>query len=144
VVQPHIIASGQDYNSSASRGINMKWEFVLHENEKYLEVITEEVADKKSSLGMAKEISIKMRQNRVLKVLIDHSHLEGVTGEIIDIYNRPKLFSIIGMMLNIKIAEIIRPEHVNHFRFLETVFINNGFTIVIYQDRKPALEWLLK
>jgi hypothetical protein len=120
----------------------MRWEIVFHSAEKYLEVITEGMADKEGSLGMAKEITEKMREKKILKVLIDHSKLEGVTGEITDIYYRPKILKLIGTMLNIKIAEIIRPEHYAHFRFFETVCINNGYKLSIFQDRKQAVEWL--
>jgi hypothetical protein len=122
----------------------MKWKFIYHNTDRYLEVTTEGIADKNGSLDMAKEVTKKMRQNKILKVLIDHSRLEGVTGEIIDIYDRPKIFSIIGMLFKIKIAEIILPEHKNHFNFLETVCINRGYIFSIFQDKKSALEWLLK
>jgi hypothetical protein len=93
---------------------------------------------------MAKIITETMRQNRITRVLIDHRKIEGVSGGIIDIYDRPKLLKVIGIILGIKIAEVIKPEHKKHFGFFETVCINQGFKILIFQERLPALEWLLK
>ncbi|MCW8850484.1 MAG: hypothetical protein OQJ81_10940 [Melioribacteraceae bacterium] len=60
-----------------------------------------------------------------------------------EVYDRPKLFKLIGVILGIKIAEIIKPDHLNHFRFLRTVCINSGFSFAIFYDRENALEWLL-
>jgi hypothetical protein len=122
----------------------MEWEIRIHNEEKYIEVITKGVADKDGSLNMAKIITETMRQRRITKVLIDHRNIESVSGEIIEIYDRPKLLKMIGIILGVKIAEIIKPDHMKHFSFFETVCINQGFRISIFQEKLPALEWLLK
>jgi hypothetical protein len=125
-------------------GMKMEWEVRIHNEEKYIEVITKGAADKDGSLNMAKIITETMRQNRITKVLIDHRNIESVSGETIDIYDRPKLLRVVGIILGIKIAEVIKREHTKHFSFFETVCINQGFKISIFQDSLPALEWLLK
>ena len=122
----------------------MEYEIRIYNEEKYIEVVTKGVADNDSSLSMAKTIKEKMQQHRITRALIDHRNIESVSGKIIEIYDRPKLFRIIGVVLNIKIAEIIKPDHVKHFSFFETVCINQGFKISIFQEKLPALEWLLK
>jgi len=122
----------------------MEWEIRIHNEEKYVEVITKGVADKDGSLNMAKIITETMQQNRITKVLIDHRNIESVSGEIIEIYDRPKLLRIIGIILGVKIAEIIKPDYMKHFSFFETVCINQGFKISIFQEYSPAIEWLLK
>lgn len=122
----------------------MEWEIRMHHEEKYMEVITTGVADKDSSLNMAKIIKETMQQHRITKALIDHRNIEKVSGEIIEIYDRPKLFTIIGVIFDVKIAEIIKPDHVKHFRFFETVCLNQGFKVSIFQEPSPALEWLLR
>jgi hypothetical protein len=122
----------------------MEYEIRLHNEEKYIEVITSGIADKDGSLNMAKIIKETMQLHRITKVLIDHRNIERVSGETIEIYDRPKLLRIIGVIWNIKIAEIIKPDHVKHFSFFETVCINQGFKISIFQEKLPALEWLLK
>jgi hypothetical protein len=125
-------------------GIKMEWEIRIQAEEKYLEVITHGVADQESSLQMAKNLTETMRQKRITRVLIDHRQLENVSGGTIEIYQRPKLFSLIGLIFGVKIAEIIKPEHLAHFRFFETVSRNQGFRISIFQDKSLALEWLLQ
>ena len=60
-----------------------------------------------------------------------------------DIYDRPRLFRLIEVLLGIKVAEIINPDHIEHFRFLETVCVNRGFIFSIFYDKQTALDWLL-
>ncbi len=122
----------------------MEYEISVHDVEGYIEVVTKGVADTEGSLGMAKAIKEIMQQHRMKRVLIDHRNIESVSGRIIEIYDRPKIFRVIGVILNIRIAEIIKPDHVKHFSFFETVAFNQGFKISIFQEKLPALEWLLK
>ena len=126
----------------------MEWKIEIYNEgnykDRFIEVITSGIADKDGSLNMAKAIANTMRTNRITKALIDHHNLESVTGDTLDIYNRPKLFGIIGAILRIKIAEIIKPEHIEHFRFFETVCRNKGYQIYVFQDREKALSWLFE
>ncbi len=121
----------------------MQWDVIIHDDLQYAEIITSGIADKEGSLSMAQHIAETMKRQRITKVLVDHSKIESVSGTITDIYDRPKVFRIIGVLLRIKIAEIVRSEHEPHFRFLETVCINRGYKFSIFQDRKTALKWLL-
>lgn len=93
---------------------------------------------------MAKAITETMRQQRLTRVLIDHRQIDSVSGGTLEIFKRPPLLSLIGIILGVKIAEIIQPEHLEHFRFFETVCLNQGFRISIFQEKPPALEWLLR
>jgi hypothetical protein len=122
----------------------MKWDIIINDQNKYVEVITSGIADKDGSLNMAKAITHAMKTNRITKALIDHRNVESVHGNIADIYERPRLFRIIGIILRIKIAEIIKSEHLEHFKFLETVSVNQGYRMSIFQDREKALAWLLE
>ena len=122
----------------------MEWETMIHNEQKYLEIVTKGVADKESSLEMAKVISQSMRRHKLTKVLIDQRNVTKVMGRITDVYQRPKMFRLIGMILDIKVAEVIDPAHVEHFNFLETVCINNGFKFSVFFDKSSALKWLLK
>jgi hypothetical protein len=122
----------------------MEWDIVINDQNRYVEVITSGIADKDGSLSMVKAITHTMKTNRITKALIDHRNVECVTGNIVDIYNRPKLFRIIGIILRIKIAEIIKSEHLEHFKFLETVSVNQGYRMSTFQDREKALAWLLE
>lgn len=119
----------------------MVWKITKHRN--YLEISTKGTADKDSSIAMAKAITNEMRENRMKRALVDHSHLESVTGNVFDIYERPNTFKLIGAIMGIRIGEIVKPEHREHFKFLETVCVNQGFQFSVFHDRDQALRWLL-
>ena len=121
----------------------MEWEIIIHNDDKYVEIVTRGFLDKDSSMEMAKTIAETMRHHRFKKALIDHRNISNVSGEITDIYNRPKLLRIVVSSLGLRIAEIINPDHSEHFRFLETVMKNQGYIFSIFYERQKALEWLL-
>jgi hypothetical protein len=121
----------------------MEWELMVHKEGRYIEIITKGVADYDGSLSMAKNITETMSANRMTKVLIDHRNITGFSGKTIEIYDRPKALKLVGLILGVKIAEIIRPEHIEHFRFFETVCRNQGFRMSIFQEKTEALQWLL-
>lgn len=121
----------------------MEWTITLNEENQYAEVVTAGVANKNGTIEMAKEISKVLSEAKIKKLLIDHSHIRAVTGEILDIYQRPKEFKEIGMIPGIKVAEVVKADHKAFFRFLETVCINRGFFFLTFDDRKSALKWLL-
>jgi hypothetical protein len=119
----------------------MECEFAIHKN--YIEISTKGNADKDSSMAMAKAITYEMRNNKIKRVLIDHSNLDSVIGSVFDIYERPKILRIIGAILGIRVAEIVKPEHREHFKFLETVFVNQGYQFQIFIKKDQAIKWLL-
>jgi hypothetical protein len=119
----------------------MEWKFVVYKN--YIEISTNGIADKDSSIAMAKAITEQMRKNKIKRAIIDHGKLDSVTGSVFDVYERPKILRIIGAILGIKIAEIIKPEHREHFKFLETVCLNQGFQLQVFGDKEQAIKWLL-
>ena len=121
----------------------MEWNIVIHEKIGYVEVITRGIADTDGSMNMARAIAYTMRTHRMTKVLIDHGNIEGVAGTTIDIYDRPTMFILIGILLSIKIAEIINPEQWEHFQFFETVCRNRGYQLSVFEDKDKALKWLL-
>jgi hypothetical protein len=122
---------------------NMQWDIILHEEDGYVEIVTRGIADRDASLGMAKAIMETMRSNRMTRALIDHRAVESVVSTPVDIYSRPKIFRLIGTLLRIKIAEVINPEHEEHFKFLETVCINQGYRFSVFYEKDKALVWLL-
>jgi hypothetical protein len=119
----------------------MDWELTINNN--FIEISTRGIADKERSIVMAKAITDVMKKNRMKRVLIDHSQLKSVTGNVFEIYERPKIIKIIGAVLGIRIAEIVKIDHREHFKFLETVCINQGFQFQIFFKRDQAIKWLL-
>ncbi|MBN1472448.1 MAG: hypothetical protein JW925_11760 [Syntrophaceae bacterium] len=121
----------------------MEWDIVINDEHKCIEVVTRGIADKDSSLVLAKDVINKLNATQFKKVLVDHRNLEKAIGKIIDIYERPKLYKEHGVKLGTKLALIIKPEHSEVYEFLETVCVNQGFLVSIFQDKEKALAWLI-
>jgi hypothetical protein len=121
----------------------MELEITIHAEHKFIEFVSRGVLDNESSMDMARTIAETMRHHRVTKAIIDHRNVTYVSGKVIEVYERPKLFRLLGIILGIKIAEIIKPEDLEHFKFLETVCLNSGYKFSVFYDRIKALEWLL-
>jgi hypothetical protein len=122
----------------------MEWTISLGEDKHYAEVVTSGIADNDGSLAMVKAISTALSETNIKRVLIDHRNISKVSGGIVDVYNRPKAFEEIGVFQDIKVAEVVKPEHRKFFDFLETVCVNRGYDFSIFEDETDALEWLLK
>ncbi len=120
----------------------MEWEITIKANDRYVEIVTNGVADYESSMQMAKAIAETMRHHRITNALIDHRNIKSTSGSVLEVIERPKLFRIIGLILGIKIAAIVHPDHTDHFKFLETVCVNQGFKYSVFYDKSSALEWL--
>lgn len=121
----------------------MEWTITLNEESQYAEIVTSGIADRDGSLAMAKAISIALSKTKIKKMLIDHRNISTVSGSTTEIYSRPKEFKEIGVIQDIKVAEVVKPEHKAFFNFLETVCVNRAYRFSIFDDRKSALEWLL-
>lgn len=122
----------------------MEWAITLNEEKQYVEIVTRGVADREGSLRMAKAISTALQKMKIEKILIDHRNISEVSGSTLEIYKRPTDFNEIGVMQNVKIVEVVKPEYKEFFSFLETVCVNFGYIFSIFHDRNSALEWLLK
>ena len=122
----------------------MEWTITLHEEKLYAAVVTKGIADKDGSLAMVQAIAAAVSESKIKRALIDHRNISKVSGGAADVYNRPKEFEKMGVFPNIKVAEIVKPEHKKFFDFLETVCVNRGYTFSIFGDEKAALEWLLQ
>lgn len=120
----------------------MEWSIVVNEEHQCVEVVTRGIADKDSSLNMAKAILNETKTCQLKKILIDHRNLEHVTGSTMEIYERPKLLKESGAVPGVKIALIVKPEHWEHFKFFETVCVNQGLLFSLFQDKEKAMAWL--
>ncbi len=121
----------------------MEWNITAHDERGYVEVITSGVADGEGSLKMAAALAETMQAHRCKKALIDHRKVEFIIGDTKSFNNRPQAFREADPNMGIMIAEIIRREHVGHFEYLKTIFVQLGHTVSVFQDRDKALTWLL-
>jgi hypothetical protein len=126
------------------RSDDMQWKVTFHPEDKYAEIVTSGKADKEGSMEMVRELISELSQKNYFRALVDHSHLESVSGSITDVYYRPKETADMGAVRTVRIAEIIRREHEEHFKFLEVVFKNRGMNMEMFFDRESALRWLLQ
>lgn len=121
----------------------MEWTTAINEENQYIEVATSGIADSNGSLEMAKAIPLALRNYKFKKILIDHRNITSVSGKVVDVYSRQKQFENIGVIHGIKIAEVIKPEHADFFKFFELVCTNRGYLFSIFNERESALDWLL-
>ena len=122
----------------------MEWTNSFLPDEQVVVIKTSGIADGPGSLEMAKSIATTMQQYKTSRCLIDHSALVAVAGNSSDIYYRPPAISKTGIPSGVKIAELVKPEHKEHFGFLEFVCRENGFDFRVFEEREPAIKWLTK
>jgi hypothetical protein len=122
---------------------NMEWTIALNKEDQYAEILTSGVADRDGSIEMAKEISKILSKTKIKKLLIDHRNIRATSGKIVEIYQRPQEFKKIGVIQDIKVAEVVKADHKEFFHFLQTVCMNRGYKFFIFDDKKSALKWLL-
>lgn len=121
----------------------MEWNLVVHDKDRYVEVVTSGIVDSDGTIDMAQAIAQTMKSHRLTKALIDHRNVVSVIGSTLATHNRPKIFRFIGLTLGIKLAELIKPEHEYHFKFFETVCLDQGYKLSVFYDKDKALTWLL-
>ena len=94
-------------------------------------------------MKMAKALADAMRTHQMKKAIIDHRNVDYIIGNTAAFQDRPNAFSGAGPNLGIRIAEIIRPEHAGHFKYLETIFERMGHQVSVFRKKEEALTWLL-
>jgi len=122
----------------------MEWTTSFLPEQRIVVIKTQGVADEASTFEMSKSIPKAMAEHRTLRCLIDHSNIQSVSGDVSEIYNRPKKFLKIGIPFKIKIAEVVLPVYKAHFDFLEIVWRNRGFDFRVFYDQESAIQWLTK
>jgi hypothetical protein len=122
----------------------MEWTISFLSEQQIVVIQTRGVADEKSSLEMAKNISKAMMEYKATRCLIDHTAISSVSGSTIEIYSRPQELSEVGVHSEVMIAEVVLPTHKEHFGFLETVCRNRGFYFHTFDDQETAIQWLMK
>ena len=125
------------------KGESMEWTITVNEENQYVEVVTSGIADSDGSLNMAKAIPLAISNYKIKKILIDHRNITSASGRVADVYSRQKQFQDMGIVQGIKIAEIIKPEHTDFFKFFELVCKNRGYSFSVFNEKESALSWLL-
>ena len=122
----------------------MEWSIEIDKENKYAEIITRGVADQNGSRAMVGAITETMMKNQITKIIMDHRQISDVSGEIPEVRSRPRQLQEMGAVPDIKVAEVVKPEHEPFFSFLKIVFVNRGFQFAVFYDKETAIEWLKK
>jgi hypothetical protein len=120
----------------------MEWNITIEEEKQFAEIITRGIADEAGSRAMARDIAETMGRNQIRKLIIDQRNISAVTGDLGKVFARPKELQKMGIEEEIKVAEVVKPEHETFFKFLEIVFVNRGCQFSVFHDKKSAMEWL--
>lgn len=130
---------------SLSQETVMQWTMTHEAHLGLLIVRTAGTADEASTLEMIQALRAAMSQNQVTRCLIDHRAIAEVRGDTLAAYERPEAVrERHHPPRDLKIVEVVRPEHEEHFRFLETVFHNRGIDFTVLHDYDAALQILTK
>lgn len=120
----------------------MEWTLSYQPEHHLILVQTHGTADEAGSLAMSVAIKSLAEQHQVHDCLIDHRQLDGVAGNVFDVYDHPQKLQERGIRAQFRIAEVARPEHLEFFRFMETVFRNRGIDFMVFTDEAAARRWL--
>lgn len=91
--------------------------------------------------SMAGAVATLSRQTGCRKLLNDLRDAT-ISASTMEIYMLPRVVDREGLVSGIKRALLVR-ELVEEFRFLETVFINHGQQVRLFQDADDGVRWLL-
>jgi hypothetical protein len=89
-----------------------------------------------------KKISFTLKEHNCRKLLLDF-RAANIIAKTMDIFDRPKVYSNEGIEQSIK-AAILCKEINNDFRFYETVCLNRGWEVKIFDDYNISIDWLTK
>lgn len=83
--------------------------------------------------------------NFTVKILTDFSKVKRLSITVLEIYELPYVFKYFGLNQNLIKALVIskKSKNLEKLEFYETVFVNNCHRIKIFEERKPAFEWLI-
>lgn len=121
----------------------MKWEFCYHEDQNYLEVIISGPLSSRGLNQMAVERWNKLRELNCRKVLFDFTRITSMLATVA-IYHRPEETEKIGILRGNRIAAVVPDIYWKDFKFMETVYQNEGFDLNVFNNKEDALNYLTK
>ena len=120
----------------------MEWKVEYLAAENILYVKTKGILTSESANEMVKEIVSAVSRFQCKRQIIDH---RGTTFALTvsEYYQRPRINQEIGISRTWKIAMVFK-ELNQDTHFMETVFMNRGFTFRVFQDIDEAKAWISK
>jgi len=90
--------------------------------------------------NMAAEVSRCINENNCKRILNDMRHARPAKS-VVDIYNMPRLALKAGVVRVVRRALVVS-EPMSEYRFLETVFVNQGNIVQLFNNINDAKRWL--
>ncbi len=119
-------------------GINLKF----NEEAKYIEISVTGDFSLKTLKNITEEVIIYIKKYKCNYILNDLRNAT-LTESPLSVYSMPKIAIKAGIERKIKRAIIVN-ELASDYHFLETVFVNQGNIVKLFDDFNKAETWLLE
>lgn len=120
---------------------NMEINFVIKDEDKYLKIISTGFCD---NLVQLKEYVLALQEAAVssgqTRLLVEETHLE-YTLSTLDTYTSGCFLAQLSPKPK-KIAILCKTSSLNNAKFWETVAVNRGVNVRVFDDRVSAENWL--
>jgi len=91
--------------------------------------------------SLVRDASGQMMNGDHTRVFIDSTAQDQSTSTFGD-YRTVQMFMEISQGRRFRIVELVSPERVDNFKFLENVARNRGISFRVFDDQSEALTWL--
>lgn len=120
----------------------MPWEMSLDEANKILYVKTRGVLTAQDATEMRNEGAAIIKQQKLIRCLLDHSNLDDYVLQTLEIYNLPSRYRKLGISHAVKLAVIAQEKLRANIKFFEDVCRNNGYQVSMFFSEAEAVAWL--
>jgi len=118
----------------------MAYTVKFHEEPGYIQVNVEGELNLQTLKGMATDVAKLAQEQKCFSILNDLRNANPAKGAL-DIFSMPKTAKKAGVDITFRRALVVGNK-ADDFRFLETVFVNQGHQVMMFPDIAQALVWL--
>lgn len=119
----------------------MEWAFAFNEKLGIMEVDVSGEMTREELNAMAKANLDEVKKRNCFRCLLDYRKVSRNLG-ILDMYDRPKDLSDVGVSRVYRIAIQVEPAAFPNYAFMENVYKNNGYELRVFTDRDSAIGYL--
>ena len=119
----------------------MKWPISQIPKSNIIHVETSGTVSVEPLNQMVREVLQAAERHNSELFCVDHRKVH-IAMSIVDTYDRPKVLDRLGVTRNSRIAQVCDQKDLKKFQFLETVSVNNGYQVRVFQDITLAVGWL--
>ena len=121
----------------------MNWEFFYHKDHNYLEVKVSGPLTSGELNQMAIERWNKLQELKCKTVLFDFTQITNMLATVA-IYHRPEETEKVGILRGNRSAAIVPEKYWKDFKFMETVYQNQGYDLNVFKNKEDAINYLIK